>query len=309
MKKLTGVLRLMVLLLAACGGTEDGVVTDEDTGVVETNGGETAVEETAVKIELQADYANALSVQSQLALGTLKLEESDQVVSDAQAADLYPLWSAYQALGESDITAGAELTALLGQIQDNMTAAQLEAIAALALTDDDVTAMLEDGTLTRSMAGSGKEDGETMGSGGGGGGGGTGVPGAGGGSTDLTAVDLDAQATRRAEEFGDEDPEVVFQEMLVVGAVTQLMGIKTGDITASLNGYTIILDSIAAELGMDVDTLRAETAVDATLADIITANGGDVDAMHALLLAELADSEIADTQDDMDAFVTEALNR
>jgi len=304
MKKLTSLLMLILLLLAACGGTDDVVVTDEDAGVVETDGGETAV-----KTELQADYANALTVQSQLALGTLKLEESAQAVSDAQAADLYPLWSAYQALGESDITAGAELTALLGQIQDNMTAAQLEAIAALALTDDDVTSMLEDGTLTRSMASSGKEDGETMGSGGGGGGGGTGVPGAGGGSTDLTAVDLDAQATRRAEEFGDEDPEVVFQEMLVVGAVTQLMGIKTGDITASLNGYTIILDSIAAELGMDVDALRAETAVDATLADIITANGGDVDAMHALLLAELADSEIADTQDDMDAFVTEALNR
>ena len=308
MKKLTGLLMMMLLLLAACGGADDAVV--EETGASVADAADVVDEETVVKIELQADYADALPVQSQLALGTLKLEESPQAVSDAQAADLYPLWSAYQALGKSDITADAELTALFSQIQNKMTAAQLEAIAALALTNDDVTAMLDDGTLTRSMANSGKEDGETTGSGGGaGGGGGTGVPGAGSGSTDLTATDLDAQATRRAEEFGDEDPEAAFQEIVVVGAVTQLMGIKTGDITASLNGYTIILDSIAAELGMDADTLRAETADGSTLADSITANGGDVDAMHALLLAELADSEIADTQDDMDVFVTEVLNR
>ena len=310
MKKLTGLLILMALLLVACGGTDEAVVEETGVGVTDNSADEeTAVtEETAVKIELQADYANALPVQSQLAVGTLKLEDSAQAVSDEQAADLYPLWSAYQALGESDITADAELAALIGQIQGKMTAAQLEAIATLALTDDDVTAMLEDGTLTRSMASSGKEDGETMGSGAGGGGG-TGVPGAGGGSTDLTQVDMDAQATRRAEEFGDVDPEAAFQEILVVGAVTQLMGMKTGDVTVSLNGYSIILDTIAAELEMDVDTLRAETADGSTLADIITANGGDVDAMHTLLIDELADSEIADTQDDMDAFVTEALNR
>ena len=79
-----------------------------------------------------------------------------------------------------------------------------------------------------------------------------------------------------------------------------------------LTGLLMLMLLLAVCGGTDdavVETAGGETADDATLADIITVNGGDVDTMHALLLDILADSEIADTQDDMDAFVTEALNR
>jgi len=39
-----------------------------------------------------------LSAASQLALGTLQLEDSEQTVDESQAATLLPLWQAYQSL-------------------------------------------------------------------------------------------------------------------------------------------------------------------------------------------------------------------
>ena len=329
MKKVIGLLILM-LALAACGGADEAVVetavdqVEEAVAVVEEVVAEEAavvevVEETAVEvveevavavdsgeeIRLQADYADALDVQSQLALGTLKLEDSPQAVDEAQAADLLPLWRAYQTLSESNITADVEMNALLNQIQGKMTTAQLQAIVALSLTGEDVATMLEDGTLSGAMRGGGNSEGDGSKAGGFGGG-----PGGGGGrSSELGEVDQDAIATRRAERFGDEDPEAAFQEMMLVGAVTQLLGVKTGEVSSAPGGFTIIFDTIAAELGMDVDALRTEASGDGTLADIIVANGGDVDAMHALLVTALADSDVASTQDDLSAFVTEVLNR
>ncbi len=316
MKKVIGLL-ILVLALAACGGTDEVVETavdqvEEAAVVVEETAVEVVEEVAAVEsgeeIRLQAEYADALAVQSQLALGTLKLEDSPQAVDEGQAADLLPLWRAYQSLSDSNITADVEMEALLNQIQGKMTTAQLQAIAALALTTEDVTAMMEDGTLSGAMRG-GKDGGNGGSSGMGGPGGGMGRPGGGGGGSDLGAVDQDAMATRRAERFGTEDPEAAFQEVMLVGAVTQLMGVKTGEVNSAPGGFSIIFDTIAAELGMDADALRQEAGGDGSLADIIVANGGDVDAMHALLLIALADSDVASTQDDLGAFVTEALNR
>ena len=313
MKKGIGLL-ILVLALAACGGTDEVVETAvnqvEEVAAVEVveDASDEAAVESGEEIRLQADYADALAVQSQLALGTLKLEDSPQAVDEAQAADLLPLWRAYQSLSDSNITADVEMEALLNQIQGKMTTAQLQAIAALSLTGEDVNAMLEDGTLRGAMRG-GEDGGNGSSSGIGGPGGGMGGPGGGGGGSDLGAVDQDEMATRRAERFGDEDPEAAFQEVMLVGAVTQLMGVKTGEINSAPGGFTIIFDTIAAELGMDADALRTEAGGDGSLADIIVANGGDVDAMHALLVDALADSDVASTQDDLGAFVTEALNR
>lgn len=320
MKKVIG-LFILVLMLAACGGTDEAATQEtvvEETAVEMMVDEETMDEETAVSsstnTRLQANYADALNVQSQLAVGTLKLEESPQAVNETQAAALLPLWRAYQSLSQSDITADVEIEALLNQIQGKMTAAQLEAISALALTDEDVAAMLADGSLVGGLRGGGDRQGAGE-AGGFPGGGGLpgGRPGGGpGGGGDVGAVDQDAIATRRAERFGSENPEEAFQELMLVNAVTRLMGEKTGEVTDTRAGggdFALIIDSIAAELDMDVDALRAEMGGDGSLADIIVANGGDVDAMHALLVDALANSDAAATPDDLDAFVTDVLSR
>jgi hypothetical protein len=99
---------LVVGLSAACGGGE----------------GETAVSPSTDSPRLTADYADALPVQSQLAVGMLQLEETDLAVDEALAAEILPLWRALQSLSNSYTTAEAEITAVLNQIQDTMQPAQ-----------------------------------------------------------------------------------------------------------------------------------------------------------------------------------------
>ena len=50
------------------------------------------------------------------ALGTLKLEGTDQVVTASQAGQLLTLWQAYQSLSNSDTSSQVELEALVKQI-------------------------------------------------------------------------------------------------------------------------------------------------------------------------------------------------
>ena len=117
------VLILVVGVLAGCGG-EQATPAPADEG-----GGETYT--SAV---LDASYPGALSVGSQLALGTIQLEETENSVTPEQATALLPLWQALQ----GGVTAQAEVDAVLKQIEGTMTPEQLEAIAAKQLTQDDL---------------------------------------------------------------------------------------------------------------------------------------------------------------------------
>lgn len=93
---------------------------------------------------LNESYEGALPLQTQLILGTIKLEEGDAAVTAEQAAVLIPLWKAVRSLSASDTAAEAEIEALAGQIQGSMTEQQLQAIAAMQLTQQDMfTAMQE----------------------------------------------------------------------------------------------------------------------------------------------------------------------
>jgi hypothetical protein len=81
------------------------------------------------------DQANApLAEIDKLAIGTLKLDGTDQAVTPEQAAELLTLWQAYQAISDSDTTAKAELEAVVNQIQENMTSEQIQAIDAMGIT-------------------------------------------------------------------------------------------------------------------------------------------------------------------------------
>ena len=86
-------------------------------------------------------YENALDATSQLALGTLKLEGTENAVTEGQAAELLPLWEALQG---NALQGQSERTAVVMQIEATLTKAQVAAIAALRLTQADAQAWLQD---------------------------------------------------------------------------------------------------------------------------------------------------------------------
>ena len=93
---------------------------------------------------LSEDYQGALPVQEQLIVGTLRLEEGEWTVTADQAAELIPLWKAVRSLSSSDTAADSEVQAVLQQIQETMGAEQLEAIAAMRLTQEDLFSTVQE---------------------------------------------------------------------------------------------------------------------------------------------------------------------
>jgi hypothetical protein len=122
------VVGLAVALLAACAGGEPAQEVEE------------AVSSSYTSTVLDTSYAGALSVSNQLMLGTLMLEETEHAVTPEQAATLLPLWQALQGGG---VTIQAEIDAVLKQIEGTMTQEQLQAIAAMQLTQEDIQAWME----------------------------------------------------------------------------------------------------------------------------------------------------------------------
>jgi hypothetical protein len=86
---------------------------------------------------------NGLSIETKLALGTLKLEGTNQAVTKEEATELLTLWQGYQSLSNSDTSSQVELDALVEQIQGVMTAEQIKAIQALELTDQSVSEVMQ----------------------------------------------------------------------------------------------------------------------------------------------------------------------
>ena len=76
-----------------------------------------------------------------LALGTLLLEGTENAVTPEQAAALLPLW---QAIRGGGLQGNAETMAVLKQIKAQMTAEQLSAIDAMALTVEDMRTWMEE---------------------------------------------------------------------------------------------------------------------------------------------------------------------
>jgi hypothetical protein len=88
------------------------------------------------------DPAN-MSIDQKLAIGTLKLEDTDLAVTAEEAKTLLPLWKAVKSLSSSDTTAAEELTALYQQIEDSMTDEQVQAIQDMQLTQDDINTLMQ----------------------------------------------------------------------------------------------------------------------------------------------------------------------
>jgi hypothetical protein len=120
----SGVLAALMLLLTGCGSTATAAGTN-------------------VTGRLNADYENALPVESQLILGTLMLEGTDNAVTAEQAAQLLPMWQMMKELESSDTAATQEKGGLIEQIQETMTKEQIQAIAAMKLTQSDAFAYMQ----------------------------------------------------------------------------------------------------------------------------------------------------------------------
>ncbi len=121
MKKIFLLLSIsLALFIASCSGT---------AAPAPTTGGDIYVSQ-----NLPTDYEGALAVRNQLALGTLELNQGDLAISAEQAQTLLPLWQALRSTQQAGGTAQAEVSALLTQIESAMTPEQLQAIAAMKLT-------------------------------------------------------------------------------------------------------------------------------------------------------------------------------
>jgi hypothetical protein len=269
---------------------------------------------------LSTDYNGALSIQGQLAVGTLLLEETELAVDEALAANLLPLWQAVQSLSNSDTAADIEIEAVLNQIQDTMTQEQISAIVEMGLTEDSLTTMLEEGELAFGAGGFGRGSGDNTGEGGegfrpggvfpGGGVPGGGGPGGGQGGRPgggLEGVDPDAIATRQAQ-FAEGDAGA-FQDMAMTGAVVRLLGTKTGEISADgpARIFEVGFDVISEATGLRVEDIRAQTAEGVPMAEIVEANGGDVETVYTALVKALGELPNAGDLVDIEALASQWL--
>ncbi|HMB21622.1 MAG: hypothetical protein ACM33V_06385 [Chloroflexota bacterium] len=129
MKRITlSILILAGFLLAACGTSATG------TPLASTN--------------------NEIPIETRLAVGTLKLDGTAEAVTAEQAKELLILWKTYRQLSQSDTAAQAEVDGLVAQIQDTMTAEQVQAITAMQITQQDVSVSTQGVTVVSNSSGS-----------------------------------------------------------------------------------------------------------------------------------------------------------
>lgn len=128
-------LALVAAALAGCSGkTASSAAAASDAAAAGAEGEYSSA-------ALPTGYEDALPVSSQLALGTLKLEETENAVTAKQAAKLLPLW---QAIQSGVLSSDLETNTVLRQIEETMTSEQLAAIAAMQLTAADMQTMMQE---------------------------------------------------------------------------------------------------------------------------------------------------------------------
>lgn len=96
------------------------------------------VETTATSLAsayLSTEYTDAASVRNQLAYGTLQLDGTANAITPEQAKSLLPLWQAMLSLSGDSTTATEEINAVQDQIVAAMSKEQMNAIAAMQITN------------------------------------------------------------------------------------------------------------------------------------------------------------------------------
>ncbi len=175
MLKKASVVVLVVLgfALAACSSPQAAQANPGNgSGANQANQGSNSGSNAGSQANNTNVAARPISLEEKLAVGTLDLEATDQVVTAAQAKVLLPLWQQVKTLsaqfnfspngsnssssGSNSSAAGSgssssgtnstpnEMTAVFTQIQQAMTADQLKAINAMNLTATDVQSELDE---------------------------------------------------------------------------------------------------------------------------------------------------------------------
>ncbi len=213
------VIGVLILSLAACGGASSEI---EDSNSISSESAQKAAEGVASS---DRDFAD-IPPSALIPIGTLMLEESPLAVDSTQAADLLPLLKAYRSLVESETSSIVEIDAVLRQIENTMTEDQLQAIADMNLSRENMFGMMDElgleaeGFQPGANAPDGVSPGEFLGPGGGQGGGAGGGPGGGNRSgelgQDLTPEQM-ATIEARREEFGGSQSRftIIFVEALI----------------------------------------------------------------------------------------------
>ena len=291
-------------VLTACGG-------EAAPAAVEATGGSASLAEatspTAViaaaansNAALSTEYPGALPVQSQLAFGTMQLENTNLAVSVEQAEELLPYWRVLQSLTQSGTAADAEIKAVAKQIQDSMDGEQIAAIAAMELSEEKLQTMIEEGVINFGFGrGLGGNEGGSAGGvrpGGGPGGGMLGGGGPGGGGPGGFGGDPGAFATRQAEiEASGEDPLAALIERSSSNMVIRLLETKTG--AAPQRGIGPALTAAAELSGLSQEALGQAVAEGQTLGEILEANGVSLDDARAAMIEAMADVQLPEGQD------------
>jgi hypothetical protein len=112
--------------------------------------------------------AGDLPMTTQLILGTFRLEGTENDVSAEQAAELLPLWQTVQILVESDTAAQQETEALTAQIQETMTAEQMQAITDMDLAREDMMSIMQEHGLAMGGGNNNSQSGNSSNNSGGG---------------------------------------------------------------------------------------------------------------------------------------------
>lgn len=281
---------LVISTLAGCS------TTNSDTS---STGSDVQVSsDTSQGIHLRDDYDDALSIQGQLAAGTLLLEEMELAVDEALAADLLPLWRAAQSLINSDTAAALEIEAVYNQIQDTMTPDQISTIAEMELTEETLATMLEEGELVLGRGGLFGGRGERTGSGeqlippeGGSGRPGGGFPGGGLGQGPgggfPEGLDPEAMATRQAQFAGNDQGS--FQERGLIMAVILTLELKTGEVSEDrlTRPFDVVYSVVAEATGLSSEEIRVKTAEGVTLAEIVETSGSELEEVRNSLVEAL----------------------
>lgn len=125
MKKLLFFTLTLTLLLVACGGSTEIATPEDPAAQFDPN-------------------IRELDLSTKLALGTLKLDNTDLAIASDQAADLLPLWQVLSSMSGSETASQVEIEALIRQIQDTMTPEQIAAIEDMNLTQADIFATMQE---------------------------------------------------------------------------------------------------------------------------------------------------------------------
>lgn len=164
MKKapLLTILFTIVFVLAACGS---GSASTNSVGSNPTTGN---------GFRNAANATGPLNPEAKLALGTIKLEGTQQAVDPKMAASLLPLWQLLYQLKSSSSTAPQEVTAVVDQIHATMTPVQLNTINGMKLSQADIFTVFQqqsqaNGSGGPTGSGTTRTGGGNRGNGGGGG--------------------------------------------------------------------------------------------------------------------------------------------